>query len=417
MSDNSTAKIPLPAFLKMLTNHNIPPSKAMTVAGKIYKTHNTPHQLSMLTDFSLESAGITEKELRKQVLAAVRKAGYKGKASAGSAAGSSRSATTAAASTSKAGSSKTDVSPPRLIAPLHNSYSRFGPSISARQGKPQRKRKRDEDLNELLPNRPRDEGDVYGSLEFNEILDEEVIKTKYAVVNRAPIMMAWAFIVAERLGFGREEALSIASVYTEMNAVTKGVSLGIYKGGSENGKEASRTGSQPYVELMGRRPLYQTASSQWHALSSGQPSPPTKAFSYITRALRQTAPYIVGALRLLAASYPPVELNKKGFSLYAEFRPAAEGWGQKGEVRCSSILALRKASGEENSADVAQDSVSADKLIKMEPQVAHLPEDDAPRAGEPAVKRLKMEPPEVDEYDAALDDDALFNDFDLSTIP
>ncbi len=29
------------------------------------------------------------------------------------------------------------------------------------------------------------------------------------MINRAPIMMAWAFVVAERLGFQREEALSI----------------------------------------------------------------------------------------------------------------------------------------------------------------------------------------------------------------
>ncbi len=37
----------------------------------------------------------------------------------------------------------------------------------------------------------------------------QAIKPKYTVVNRAPVMMAWAFVVAERLGFQREEALSI----------------------------------------------------------------------------------------------------------------------------------------------------------------------------------------------------------------
>ncbi|KAI9063276.1 hypothetical protein FKP32DRAFT_1592727 [Trametes sanguinea] len=392
MSDTTSGKIPLPAFLKMLTNHNIPPTKAMAVAGKIYKTHNTPQQLSMLTDFSLESAGVAEKELRKQVLAAVRKAGYKGKNSS-SAAGPSKSAASSSSSAAKPSATKVD-------------------------SKPQRKRKRDDDLNEFLPSRPREEADVHGSLEFNEILDEEVIKTKYTVVNRAPIMMAWAFIVAERLGFGREEALSIASVYTEMNAVTKGVSLGIYKDGEQRGKEASRTGSQPYVELMGRRPLYQTASSQWHALSSGKPAPPAAAFSYIARALRQTAPHIVGALRLLAASYPPAELNEKSFSLYAEFRPASEGWGQKGEVRCSTILALRKPRGE---SPAHTDTASIDRLVKLEPEEPNVPSGDAPQADEPAAKKAKLEPKSepqgMDEYDAALDDDALFNDFDLSSIP
>ena len=39
----------------------------------------------------------------------------------------------------------------------------------------------------------------------------QAIKPKYTVVNRAPVMMAWAFVVAERLGFQREEALSIGT--------------------------------------------------------------------------------------------------------------------------------------------------------------------------------------------------------------
>jgi hypothetical protein len=38
-----------------------------------------------------------------------------------------------------------------------------------------------------------------------------------------------------------------------MNAVSKGVSLGIYKSNEERGREARVEGSQPYVELIGRR--------------------------------------------------------------------------------------------------------------------------------------------------------------------
>ncbi|EJF61207.1 hypothetical protein BD309DRAFT_1072100 [Dichomitus squalens] len=394
----------------------------MAVAGKIYKTYNTPEQLGRLSDFSLESAGVNEKDLRKLVLAAVRKAGYKQKAGA---AGSSSNV----ASTSKADS-----------------------KTNTRAN--QKKRKRDDDVNQFLPDRPPEEGDSYGSLEFNEVLDEEAMKSKYTVINRAPIMMAWAFIVAERMGFRREEALSIASVYTEMNAITKGVSLGLYSDSKQKGREASRTGSQPYVELMGRRlafssppppyptdrlslflpsytspsshsgsplsffrPLYQTASSQWRALSSGAPIAPTAAFSYITKALRQTAPHIVGALRLLATSYSPQELNEKGFSLYADFRPQSEGWGQRGEVRCSTILALRKARRESEASDdpTRTEAPSVDSIVKVEPQ-----EDPGPAQApseEPAAKKPKRETSAPDEFDAALDDDALFEDFDLSSIP
>lgn len=43
---------------------------------------------------------------------------------------------------------------------------------------------------------------------------------KSTVVNRAPIMMAWAFVVAERLGFQREEALSIGMYPSSPTACT-----------------------------------------------------------------------------------------------------------------------------------------------------------------------------------------------------
>lgn len=114
----------------MFTNNNVPPSKAMAVAGKMlaiihalhatlvcsrtirYKTYNTPAHLEDLSEFSLESAGVGEKDLRKLVLAAVRKAGYKQKSAGGS--GGSRNVP----STSKAGS-KSDVRPLALVPPLH----------------------------------------------------------------------------------------------------------------------------------------------------------------------------------------------------------------------------------------------------------------------------------------------------------
>ncbi|KAG1791142.1 hypothetical protein EV424DRAFT_890567 [Suillus variegatus] len=77
----------------------------------------------------------------------------------------------------------------------------------------------DDLLNELLPDGPLDKAAAYGSLEFDEVLDETVLSTKFTVVNRAPLMTAWATVVAEHLGFEREEALSIASVYRMRHGV------------------------------------------------------------------------------------------------------------------------------------------------------------------------------------------------------
>lgn len=38
-----------------------------------------------------------------------------------------------------------------------------------------------------------------------------------------------------------------------MNAISKGVSLGIFDAKKNDGMEAARAGSQPYVDIMGRR--------------------------------------------------------------------------------------------------------------------------------------------------------------------
>ena len=141
-----------------------------------------------------------------------------------------------------------------------------------------------------------------------------------------------------------------------MNAVSKGVSLGIYDKKRETDLKAAHAEveAQPYVDLLGRRiPLFRIASGSWRAFTTeddngcntpgGGGAAPRSAHGYITRALRQTAPAVLGAMRLLAESYDdPVELNRVGFGLYADFRPDVNGWGKRGDLRCETLLGLRK---------------------------------------------------------------------------
>ena len=49
----------------------------------------------------------------------------------------------------------------------------------------------------------------------------------------------------------------------------------------------------------------------------------------------------MGALRLLALSYPPKLLNNIGWSLYIGFRPEVDGWGKRSQVKCDTILQLK----------------------------------------------------------------------------
>ncbi len=64
----------------------------------------------------------------------------------------------------------------------------------------------------FLPTVLKDEAASLPSFDYKENKNEAELMTRSVVVNRAPVMMAWAAVVAEKLGFTREEALSIGMV-------------------------------------------------------------------------------------------------------------------------------------------------------------------------------------------------------------
>ena len=49
------------------------------------------------------------------------------------------------------------------------------------------------------------------------------------LINRAPVLTLWASVVAERLGFNKDEALSLGKGVAGLTAQSKGRRLGIYK--------------------------------------------------------------------------------------------------------------------------------------------------------------------------------------------
>ena len=56
-------------------------------------------------------------------------------------------------------------------------------------------------------------------------MSEPVTVVKF---NRAPVLMLWAAVVAEQLGFDRNEALTLGRVVAGLNAHTTGVALGFF---------------------------------------------------------------------------------------------------------------------------------------------------------------------------------------------
>src|SRR5215207_8977825 len=70
-------------------------------------------------------------------------------------------------------------------------------------------------------------------------------------INRAPVLTLWAAVVAERLGYEEETALTLGKAVAGLNAQSKGKKLGIYEEKSEDEKKESAAKPE-FVELLGR---------------------------------------------------------------------------------------------------------------------------------------------------------------------
>ncbi len=60
------------------------------------------------------------------------------------------------------------------------------------------------------------------------------------LINRAPVLTLWAAVVAERLGFSPDEALSLGKAVAGLNAQAKGRALGIFEAKRETVGEAKQ---------------------------------------------------------------------------------------------------------------------------------------------------------------------------------
>jgi len=109
--------------------------------------------------------------------------------------------------------------------------------------------------------------------------------------------------------------------------------------------------------------------------------------------MKQTTPYVVGAMRLLAGSYEPEELNRQGFSLYCDFRPEIEpgksGRGKRGKVSCEVVLKLKK-----ERVDLKEEGVVGDinDDTKPVPDTQHTPKVKyESEGGEPRPKKSRVD--------------------------
>ena len=164
-------------------------------------------------------------------------------------------------------------------------------------------------------------------------------------VNRAPVMTLWAAVVAERLGYDRDEALTLGKAVAGLNAQSKGQSLGIFEPSEKSDQARGRpTGEQFYADLMGRSiPVTRTPDGV-RATAKGAPIQPASVQRYLEGKLGAALPDVRRAMEELAAAFPVTELEERAYRLYVAFRPeipaGKAGWGAKGKLDTDRIRSL-----------------------------------------------------------------------------
>jgi hypothetical protein len=165
-------------------------------------------------------------------------------------------------------------------------------------------------------------------------------------INRAPVLTLWAAVVAERMGFKEDEALSLGRCLAGLNAQAKGRRLGIFKPPAEGVKKAREAarGQEFWVQLCGRPIPAVSTDEGVRAVTGTQPVDPQRARRYLESKFGDWLDAAKKAMAKLAASFEPEELEAKAFSLYEQFRPSipggARGWGAKGALDLDFIVSL-----------------------------------------------------------------------------
>jgi hypothetical protein len=168
-------------------------------------------------------------------------------------------------------------------------------------------------------------------------------------INRAPVLTLWASVVAERVGFDHDEALTLGKAVAGLTAQSKGQRLGIFTPSPEavrrhRAEKAKKARVFP-VALLGRAvPVLHTDEGLRAVGKDQKPVDPASVEKYLKSKFAEALPLVRAAMVTLAKSRSAEELADEAFGLYERFRPSVpsgeSGWGAKGTLSLSTIEAL-----------------------------------------------------------------------------
>src|ERR671936_1292073 len=102
-------------------------------------------------------------------------------------------------------------------------------------------------------------------------------------INRAPVLTLWAAVVAQRLGFTEDEALTLGRAVAGLNAQAKGRKLGIFKPHEQKPKKARQKepGERFLIEVCGRPVPATNTDDGIRAVRGGKPMNPDSVRRYL----------------------------------------------------------------------------------------------------------------------------------------
>ena len=172
-------------------------------------------------------------------------------------------------------------------------------------------------------------------------------------INHAPVLALWGCVVAERLGWPHDTALTLGRVVAGMTAHAKGVRLGLYAQPEDRPHQpppavpAGATGVIHEVSLLGRIVRVAESAEGPRAISKNVLVRPEAVERYLRSKFADQLCAALTAMERLAEGRPKDTLNDEAFHLYEQFRPIVpsdeRGWAAKGVLDLDRIHALVRA--------------------------------------------------------------------------
>jgi hypothetical protein len=169
-------------------------------------------------------------------------------------------------------------------------------------------------------------------------------------INRAPFLTLWATVVAERVGFDPDEALTLGKAVAGLTAQAKGRRLGIFEQRPAEELEKVRNLREGMdakkVPFMGRLIPCVKTEDGIRTLVKAKPVDPASVQRYLAGRFADNLPLVRAKLATLAGTYEQNDLLVQAMNVYMRLRPnvptGREGWGKQGLLDTDKIDRLIK---------------------------------------------------------------------------